>query len=426
MQNTHKENNYLADNNLMTSTTSVSAPEAKICLARQPILNVNESIIGYEILFRQINATESNVIDGITATADVIVNLLNNIGLNNVIGNKKAFINFGQYLLQNDIIKVLPKDRVVIEILEDVSVDENLYTQLESLVNAGYILAIDDFIDNDSTQKLFKLVDIMKIDITDYTKEQLVTYSKLGKQHNLTLLAERVETREEFVFCKALGFDLFQGYFFAKPEYIEKQSIPSNKMSIMSILSSILSNKPVEEIEKQITRDVSLNYKLLQYINSAGLRRATDVNNIHDAIRLIGIKPLYRWLSLFLFSNDDDNKNASVTSLFSTALMRGFFLEYIANKTNPKIANDIFVLGIFSYLDTLLKIPMPEVLQQIDIHESIKDALLHQTGPYHDYYQLALVNDVNKVPSTVGVLELNAALINDANLFAMQSANNLL
>ncbi len=409
----------------MVSSTSQTVSQAKVCLARQPILASSENIIAYEILFRQINATESNIIDGISATADVIVNLLNNIGLNNVIGNKKAFINFGQYLLQNEVINILPKDRVVIEILEDVVVDEKLYKQLEHLVNSGYTLAIDDFIDNKSTQQLFNLVDIMKIDISDYTHEQLIEYSKLGKQHNLKLLAERVETREEFMFCKELGFELYQGFFFAKPEYIEKQSIPSSKMFIMSILNDIMSDKPVEEIEKKITHDVSLNYKLMQYINSAGLRRSTEISNIQDAIKLIGIKPLYRWLALFLFSHDDNCRNDAITSLFSTALIRGFFLEYIANRTNKKIANNLFVMGIFSYLDTLLKMPLAKILDEINIHQDIKNALLYQTGPYHEYHQLALLNDDNKLPEKSGLLEINEAIISEANLFAMQSANNL-
>jgi len=410
----------------MTETTTQSTSETKVCLARQPILNLSESIIAYEMLFRQINATEANVIDGTAATADVIMNLFNNIGLSKVIGNKKAFINFDKYFIQNDIINILPKDRVVLEILEDVIVDKELFKQLQTLVNSGYSLAIDDFIDNESTQQLFKLVDIMKIDITDYTKKQLIDYSKLGKQHNLKLLAERVETREEFIFCKELGFELFQGYFFAKPEYIEKQAIPSNKMSIITILNDIMADKPNDSIEKQITQDVSLSYKLLRYLNSAGLRRDSEINNIQDAIKLIGIKPLYRWLSLFLFTNDNNCNDESLNSLFTTALTRGFFLEYIANKTDKKISNDLFILGIFSYLDTLLNMPFSEILSEIYIHDNIKNALLSQSGPYQDYYELALLNDTNEIPSNLKSLKINLDIITDANVYAMQSTNNLL
>ena len=195
---------------------SDTSSESRICLARQPILNLEESIIAYEMLFRQINATEANVIDGTSATADVIMNLFNNIGLSNVIGDKKAFINFDEYLIQNELVNILPKDDVVIEILENVIVNDDLFRRLSSLASAGYTLAIDDFIDNESTQQLLRIVEIMKIDISDYNKEQLIQYSKMGEQHNLTLLAERVETKEEFEMCKALGFELYQGYFFCK------------------------------------------------------------------------------------------------------------------------------------------------------------------------------------------------------------------
>lgn len=409
----------------MTNTV----PETKICLARQPILDLNESIIAYEMLFRQINATGANVIDGTSATADVIMNVFNNIGLSNVIGNKKAFINFDGYFLQNDIINILPKDRVVLEILESVVIDDNLFTQLKALVASGYTLAIDDFIDNESTRQLFDIVEIMKIDISDYSKDQLIEYSKLGIQHNLTLLAERVETKEEFEMCKELGFQLYQGYFFAKPEYIEHQAIPSNKMAIMTILNDIMADKPISDIEKQILQDVSVSYKLLRYINSAGLRRDTEIQNIQDVIRLIGIKPLYRWLSLFLFTNDSQNDKNTISSLFSTALMRAFFLEYIALQTNKKIANDLFILGIFSYLDTLLSMPFSEILEDISISENISNALLNQSGPYNDYYQLALLVDMvddNKLASRLSNLNLTEKDITAATLFAMESTNKLL
>lgn len=403
--------------------------ESRICLARQPILDLNEAIIAYEMLFRQLNASDADVIDGTAATADVIMNLFNNIGLNNVIGEKKAFINFDQYLIQNDIVHILPKDRVVLEILENVIVDDDLFTLLKSLVAAGFTLAIDDFIDNESTKKLFEVVKIMKIDISDYSIDKLIEYVKLGKQYNLTLLAERVETREEFRICKDIGFELFQGYFFAKPEYIEHQVIPSNKMSIMAILNDIMTEKPIDDIQKKILQDVSLSYKLLRYINSAGLHRDIEINNIQDTIRLIGVKPLYRWLSLFLFINEDNNDSNSTTSLFTTALTRAFFLENIAIQTNKEISNDLFILGIFSFLETLLSMPFKDILKDIYIGDDIKNALLNHSGPYNDYYQLALINespDNNKVKKILSILHLEEKNILDANLYAIQSSNNIL
>lgn len=416
---------YITD----TDDMSADLPESTICLARQPILNLDGSIIAYEMLFRQINASEANVIDGTSATADVIMNVFNNIGLNNVIGNKKAFINFDKYFLQNDILNILPKDRVVLEILEDVVVDAELLTQLKSLVTSGYTLAIDDFIDNESTQQLFDIVEIMKIDISDYTKEQLAEYTQLGKQHNLKLLAERVETKEDYVMCKELGFELYQGYYFSKPEYIEQQSIPSSKISIISILNDIMQEKPINDIQKQIMHDVSISYKLLRYINSAGLRRDTEIESIQDAICLIGVKPLYRWLSLFLFTNDSENGTELVSSLLSTALMRAFFLEHLAIQTNKVIANDLFILGIFSYLDTLLSMPFCDILNDIQINDNIKNALLSHSGPYNDYYQLAILMDKaddTLLVDTINNLNLSDRNITAANLYAMQSTNNIL
>lgn len=403
--------------------------ESKICLARQPILNLDPSIIAYEMLFRQINATEANVIDGTSATADVIMNLFNNIGLSNVIGDKKAFINFDEYLIQNEVVNILPKDDVVIEILENVIMNDELFKSISSLAASGYTLAIDDFIDNESTQRLFKIVEIMKIDISDYNEEQLIKYSKLGKQHNLTLLAERVETKDEFEMCKALGFELYQGYFFAKPEYIEHQAIPSSKMNIMNILNNIMAEHSIDDIEKSITQDVSISYKLLRYINSAGLQRDIKINSIQDAVKLIGVKPLYRWLSLFLFTNDANDDSDKANSLLSTALIRAFSLEYIAKIKNKAIANDLFLLGVFSFLDTLLSMPFSDILKDISISDDIKNALLHNTGPYSNYYHLALLLDsenIEQLGNTLNTLNLSEKNITDASIYAMQSTNNIL
>jgi len=357
------------------------------------------------------------------------MNLFNNIGLSNVIGDKKAFINFDEYLIQNDLINILPKNRVVIEILENVIMNDELFSNLNSLASSGYTLAIDDFIDNESTQQLFKIVEIMKIDISDYNEEQLIKYSKMGKQHNLTLLAERVETKEEFEMCKALGFELYQGYFFAKPEYIEHQAIPSSKINIMNILNDIMADRSINDIEKNITQDVSISYKLLRYINSAGLHRDIKINSIQDAVKLIGVKPLYRWLSLFLFTNDVDDNSEKINSLLSTALIRAFSLEYIAKITHKEIANDLFLLGVFSFLDTLLSMPFVDILKDISISDDIKSALLDNTGPYSDYYHLALLLDsenIEQLSCTLNTLNLSDKNITDAGLYAMQSTNNIL
>ncbi len=404
---------------------SDTTPASKVCLARQPILDCQSSIIAYEMLFRQINASAANVIDGTAATADVIMNLFNNMGLSSVIGNKKAFINFNDTFLETDIINILPKDRVVLEILETVEITEQLFAHLKALTEAGFTLAIDDFIDNDSTHQLFHLAKIMKIDISDYSTEQLQRYAKLGQQHKLTLLAERVETQDDFTMCKEMGFELYQGYFFAKPEYIEQSTIPSSKLAIISILNDITADKPIEDIERKISHNVSVSYKLLRYINSAGLRRDMEVDSIRSVIQLLGIKPLYRWLSLFLFTNDNNND----ANLFVTALTRAFFLEYIAQQTDKKLANDLFILGIFSYLDTLLKMPFSEALKDISIPENIKMALLEQSGPYNNYYQLALLvdsNDFTQLAAMMKKLKLSDSQVTDAHLYAMQMATSLL
>ena len=265
----------------------------------------------------------------------------------------------------------------------------------------------------------------MKIDISDYSTEQLQRYAKLGQQHKLTLLAERVETQDDFTMCKEMGFELYQGYFFAKPEYIEQSTIPSSKLAIISILNDITADKPIEDIERKISHNVSVSYKLLRYINSAGLRRDMEVDSIRSVIQLLGIKPLYRWLSLFLFTNDNNND----ANLFVTALTRAFFLEYIAQQTDKKLANDLFILGIFSYLDTLLKMPFSEALKDISIPENIKMALLEQSGPYNNYYQLALLvdsNDFTQLAAMMKKLKLSDSQVTDAHLYAMQMATSLL
>ncbi len=408
--------------------------ENEVCLARQPILNKNNEIIAYELLFRDCRLhTSAQFPNATEATATVLINLFNNMGFEQVLGDKLAFINLDTYLLQNDILELLPPQNVVLEILETVKVTPGLIHYVKKLTQKGYVFALDDFIYSEDFQPLLSLCSIMKIDITQLDRTQLAKHVALGKRYNMQLLAERVETQEEVETCKALGFDYFQGYFFAKPLTLSQKNIPQNKLPLLNAMQLLMSDdadNKMKELEEIVSHDVGLSYKLLKFLNSPifGTRK---IQSIKEALVFLGNKQLYRWLSLLLFSNS--NGDPASQSLLSTALIRATFLEELAKIKCPKEGNNLYLLGLFSYLEALLNIPIAQILDKMLVPHEIEEALLSQSGKYQPYLQLVLLlenSQSEQIPITItkllDLLGLSINDINQAQLQAMQVANTLL
>lgn len=350
-------------------------PEAVI--ARQPIFDREMNAYAYELLFRSSSTQEaSNITDGDSATTELILNAFTEIGLIQVVDNKVAFINLTTNLILD--FPPVPTEQVVLEILEDVKVDTDIVTAVKKLSEQGYTIALDDFEYDESWDPLIEIASIIKIDIQALTKEQLEKHVELLKDKNVKLLAEKVETHEEYEFCKALGFDYFQGYFLSKPNIVAGKKTSTNKLVIMKLICELQKRDiSIPEIEKLLSEDPKLSYKLLQIINSAAYIKAKKIESLHQAVVFLGLHKLREWASLIALSQVDDKPN----ELMVTTMVRAKMCELIAASEGSHQIEAYYTAGLFSTLDALMDDEIEELMNKLPISEDIKQALINKAGP---------------------------------------------
>ncbi len=349
----------------------------QIFVGRQPIFDSKLKLAGYELLFRSADVDAYDGLDGDKATSQVINNALMEIGLDDIIGNNPAFINFTKDLLINGVAELLPPDRVVIEILEDVEVDEALIEGVKKLADAGYVIALDDFTYSDEWMPLIEIAQIIKFDVMQHDLEAIKEQLEKFEGKKVKLLAEKVETQDEYNQLKKEGFDYYQGYFFSKPDVISHKALSSDSISLLQLLSQI--QKPdieVNEIEELISQDATLSYKLFRCVNSAAFGLKNKMNSIKQAVVYLGIQRLKNWVSLLAMTG---NPNKS-TELIQVGLVRAKMCELIANENDLPDKDSFFVVGLFSILDAILDQPLSEILEKMPLEEGLNRALLDKEG----------------------------------------------
>lgn len=357
--------------------------KAHIFVARQPIFRSNQKVFAYELLFRSglANFFDPNQ-NGEQATSKVITNTFLLIGLAKITEGKKAFINFTEEMLLKGYATLFPKNVTVVEVLETVAASKPVAKACHALTKQGYVLALDDFLYEDRFIPLIKLAKIIKFDIRQMSFAELSRQVGIVKQYNVRLLAEKIETIEEFHACRKLGFDLFQGYFFSKPNVVEGRDIPGSKLHYLQVLRLIQDeNYDFSKLAELIARDVSLAYKLLKYVNSAYFARLQEVQSLHEAVAMLGEINLRKWLSLMMLSYMADDKPSELLRL---ATLRGAFCELIAGKLLGRAgeAGAFHTVGMFSLLPAMLDKPMADILKELALSSEVKEALLgHAAGP---------------------------------------------
>jgi EAL and modified HD-GYP domain-containing signal transduction protein len=363
-----------------------SSPPMAI-VGRQPILDRKLDVVAYELLFRPSRNQVSAPFDGDRATAEVILTTLTEIGLDNVVGKHRAFINFTEKLLTDSTAQLLPKDRVVLEILEDAIVTDELVDAVAALVDQGHELALDDFVYSPQWDRLLPLASIVKIDVLALNAEQIVAELEHCKPYNVRMLAEKVETQEQFEASFNLGFELFQGYFFAKPKIIAQQRLPENHINLLRLLTKLQDTSAATgEIENLVSADVALSFKLLRYINSAHFAFPRQVDSIHRALVYMGLDMLRKWASLMAMSSVEGKPSA----LFETALVRARMCELLAERVGAKETGNFFTVGLFSMLSALLDTSIEEILAMLPLANEIDDALTEYGGPLGEALRCAL------------------------------------
>lgn len=346
-------------------------------LARQPIFNGNMQVVAYELLCRNNDLKFISTTDGDAASSQVLLNAFTELSIEQVVGKHKAFVNFTRTLLSSP--PPFNRQKLVIEVLEGQRVDSAMLHSLKQLREQGYTIALDDFELDENSQNLVAYADIIKLDVLSLSPDKLQQHIDYLKPFGVTLIAEKVETYEMFEQCKALGFDLFQGYFLAKPRVITGRKISENKQSVLQLLSALHNaDAPIEKIERMIARDTLLSFKLLRLVNSAAFGLSRNVESLRQAIMLLGLNKLRNWVNLLALSNLSGKPH----ELSIAALTRARMCEMIAAEINQRSRPDsYFTVGLLSTLDAFLDSPLEELLDTLSLSEALNQAMLNHSGP---------------------------------------------
>lgn len=362
-----------------------------IFVARQPIFDRQDRLVAYELLYRQ-NPAENFVNGSVSSTQmanDTLVRSLLTMGLERVTGGKTAFVNVNREVLLDNPFDILDPQSVVIELLESIACDDEVERACTSLVRRGYTLALDDFAYDPSYDPLLRLAQIAKVDVLDRPLAELRTVTEELRPFQLRCLAERVENAEVHAQCAELGFELFQGYFYARPEILSGREVPATQANIINVLN-LLRNPDASDlqIEEAFRADLVLTYKLLRIVNSAALG-GMGIDSIRHAVQLLGRAALHRWLALLLVSSLTTVSGVQ-NELVTVAMQRARLCELIVEALGRRREGGaLFMVGLFSLLDALLRTPMQEILARIDLAAELRQVLLHRTGPHAPILRLA-------------------------------------
>lgn len=381
--------------------------EQEIFIGRQPILNSDQKLIAYELLFRgSAQASAANIVDDVQATSRLLINTFNNFGVERALGNKTAFINISEGLLFSDVLEVLPPDKVVLEILESVKPSAEVAERCRVLKGKGYRLALDDFVYRPEYEPLIPLVAYVKMDIRALGARGLQEQVQALRGRGPNLLAEKVETREELEACRAQLVQFFQGYYFARPETLKMRRLDPSAQLLMQLFGMVISKADPKTIEAGFRQDVALSYNLLRYINSVGFGLAHKVESIHRALVVLGHTKLARWLTLLMYSTS--SQSAAPQALFQTALTRARLAELLGRQRLPAGDHDyLFLCGMFSLLDAMLGVPLEESLRHLNLPEPVTAALLRNEGQYAPYLALSRACE-QEDPATLQALAVKA------------------
>jgi EAL and modified HD-GYP domain-containing signal transduction protein len=359
----------------------------KVFVARQPIYTVQLELHAYELLFRSGERNFADVTDGDQATSQLILNTFVEIGLDTIVGSKVAFVNLTRDFILHDYSSVFPPDRVVMEVLEDIPVDDELIAAVQALSAQGYTIALDDFVYHERLQPLVEIADIIKVDVLALDSDELRQHVVLLRRYDVKLLAEKVETQEMFRTCRDLGFDFFQGYFFCRPEIIHGRRAPANRLLTLQLLAKLQDpDTEFGDLEDIIGRDVSLSYKLLRLINSAFYALPVKVKSLRQALLMLGTKFITNWVSLILLAGLDDKPH----ELMVVAMVRAKMCEILARARGSADPETFFIVGLFSTLDALMDSSMETVLRSVSLSDDVTAALLFGAGELGDVLKCVL------------------------------------
>jgi len=371
-------------------------------VARQPIVDRDEKVFGYELLFRDglENAFHGDTDEASRATLDR--SLL--MGLDVLCDGRRAFVNCTRDTLIKGLVTLLPSTTTVVEVLETVPADPDVVAACQSLKEAGYALALDDYVADDPREALAEMADIIKVEMQLTTEEQRAVMIKRFAPWHCRMLAEKIETHAEFMRARDQGFVYFQGYFFRRPEMMNTHDMPANRMNYLRMLQEV--SRPelnVRALEKLVKAEASVCYRLLRYLNSAIFAFQSEIHSVCHALSILGERDVRRWVRLVAAVGAGQERTSD---LVLSALVRGRFGELLAPQV-PHGESDLFLLGLLSLIDAMLEMPMAEVLERIPLDHATKAVLLGQPSVLRPVFQLMLAHESGEWQAAA---ELSASL----------------
>lgn len=353
-----------------------TAPD--ILLARQPIFDRNLKLYGYELLYREsANSDQANFLCGDTATSLLLLNNYASLSQATEHHRVPAFINITENLIKSSELLPVQPDQVVLEILEDVTPDQSLIDAITRYRSLGFKIALDDYPFTDEFAPLLQHADFIKVDVLEYDMSLIERKLSQLKNCPAKLLAEKVEDYSSYVRCMELGFHLFQGYFFERPQLVRGKQLSSNKQQVMRLLSNLYSpDADPETIAKLVSQDAELSYRLLRIINSAAYGLSRKIKSIKEAVVFLGLNHLKRWIALLAFSSNDDTP----PELLRTLLIRGRSCELLAESLNKSSPDLYFTSGLFSGIDSLMGVDLDFLIKDLPLDNTIKQAILQYQG----------------------------------------------
>lgn len=358
-------------------------------MARQPILDGEQKVFGYELLFRD---GVENIFQcpDLEAAARSTLDSTLLMGLEVLCDGQRAFINCTRDLLLKEGITLLPNGQTVVEILESVPVDDLVIAACQRLKSAGYLLALDDYVANDSRAALVEHVDILKVDFDKTTRQEQIELAKRHGAAGKQMLAEKVETQDQFASAIKMGYVYFQGYFFRRPEVMRAREIPSNQANYLRLLAAVSEEElDLRELEQVIKTEASVLYRLLRYLNSPLFGMRNEVHSIRHALALLGEREVRRWIRLVALVSAGLLKSSD---LLLSALVRARFCELVSTKI-ARPQSDLFLVGMFSVMDAILEIPMSEILAKVALDKDTKSVLSGNGGRLQPVYDLMVAQE---------------------------------
>jgi len=344
-------------------------------VGRQPIFNRDLELVGAELLYRDSRENFAHIKDATAASRSTVVTAFTEIGIDTLVGKGVAYVNFAEEMLLSPNAEALPSNKVVIEVLEHVPCTPEVCKALQRLKDAGYTIALDDFVFTESREPLIQYADIIKIEVMDKVVMQQ-TLDAL-EPYDVKLLAEKVEDQADMRMCLDLGFELFQGYFLCRPEVVEGEKLPANRMATLQLLSK-LSDPTVDfdTLVELVSSDVALTYRLLRYLNSAHFSLRQPLTDVRQAMGLLGYNKLRAWVALVALSSVDDKP----AELVRIGIVRARMCELLADSLEVD-GPTAFTVGLFSILDALFDREMDTLIGPLPLDEALKAALIERDGP---------------------------------------------